>query len=70
MKRQAMKSYPRYSLTKQNLMLLSRLDKNLPRILIASTRKPPLSSMLMIVSTHSYRIAFPAFLFDSVFVAT
>jgi hypothetical protein len=53
MKRQAMKSYPRYSLTKQNLMLLSRLDKNLPRILIASTRKPPLSSMLMIVSTHS-----------------
>jgi hypothetical protein len=65
-----MRSYPSYNLMKQNLILLSRLDKNLPRILIASTRRPPLSSMLMIVSTHSYRIAFPAFLFDSVFVAT
>lgn len=54
----------------KNLILLSRLDKNLPKILIASTRKPPLSSILIIVSTHSYRIAFPAFLFDSVFVAT
>jgi hypothetical protein len=26
--------------------------------------------MPIIVSTHSYKIAFPAFLFDSVFVAT
>lgn len=51
-------------------MLLSRLERNLPNILIASTRNPPLSSMLMIVSTHSYRMAFPAFLFDSVLVAT
>lgn len=51
-------------------MLLSRFDKNLPRILIASTRKPVVASIPIIVSTHSYRIAFPAFLFDSVFEAT
>jgi len=38
---------------KKYLILLSLLDKNLPRILIASTRKPLLSSMLMMVSTHS-----------------
>lgn len=51
-------------------MLLSRFDKNLPRILIASTRKPLVASIPIIVSTHSYRIAFPAFLFNSVFEAT
>lgn len=60
---------PNVSMTR-NLILLSRFDKNLPRMLIASTRKPPLSSMLMMVSTHSYKIALPAFLFDSVLVAT
>jgi hypothetical protein len=54
----------------KNLMLLSRLDKNFPKILIARTRRPPFSSMLIIVWTQSYRIAFPAFLFDSVFDAT
>lgn len=51
-------------------MLLSRFDKNLPRILIASTRRPLVASIPIIVSTHSYRIAFPAFLFNSVFEAT
>lgn len=51
-------------------MLLSRLDKNRPKILIANTRKPLVASMPIIVSTHSYKIAFPAFLFDSVFVET
>jgi hypothetical protein len=39
-------------------------------MLIANTRKPLVASMPIMVSTHSYKIAFPAFLFDSVFVAT
>lgn len=64
------KPHPKDKVSRANLILLSRFDKNLPKILMASTRKPPLSSMLMIVATHSYRIAFPAFLFDSVLVAT
>lgn len=51
-------------------MLLSRFDKNLPKILIARTRRPLVASMPIIVSTHSYKMAFPAFLFDSVLVAT
>lgn len=51
-------------------MLLSRFDKNFPRILIARTRNPPVASIPIIVSTHSYKIAFPAFLCDSVRVAT
>lgn len=57
-------------MNKNYLKLLSRPDKNLPKILTASTRNPPLSSMVKIVPTHSYRIALPAFLFDSVLVAT
>ena len=55
---------------KVDLILLSRFDKNLPKILIARTRKPLVASMPIIVWTHSYRMAFPAFLFESVFVAT
>lgn len=49
---------------------MSRFDKNLPRILIASTRRPLVASIPIMVSTHSYRRAFPAFLFNTVFEAT
>ena len=51
-------------------MLLSRLLKNLPRILIAITRKPLSASISSTVMTVSYRMEFPTFLDESVFVAT
>ena len=51
-------------------MLLSRLPKNFPRILIAITRSPFSASISRIVKTVSYKIEFPTFLADSVFVAT
>jgi hypothetical protein len=52
------------------LILLSRFAKKRPRMLMASTRRPPMASIDMIVFTHSYKIALPAFLLPSVFVAT
>lgn len=51
-------------------MLLSRLLKNLPRMLIAMTRNPLSASMSRTVKTVSYRMEFPTFLLESVFVAT
>lgn len=51
-------------------MLLSRLPKNLPKMLMAITLRPDSASMSKIVKTASYRIEFPTFLADSVFVAT
>lgn len=51
-------------------ILLSRLDRNFPRILTPSTRSPESASMSRIVSTASYNIEFPTFLDESVFVAT
>mmetsp|Transcript_4732 Transcript_4732/g.9633 ORF Transcript_4732/g.9633 Transcript_4732/m.9633 type:complete len:249 (-) Transcript_4732:520-1266(-) len=51
-------------------MLLSRLERKRPRMLMASTRRPPMLSTPMMVCTHSYRIEFPAFLLPSTFVAT
>jgi hypothetical protein len=52
------------------LMLLSRFDRNFPRMLTPSTRSPESASMSRIVSTASYRIEFPTFFDESVFVAT
>lgn len=51
-------------------MLLSRLLRNFPRILIAMTRKPLSASISRTVITVSYRIEFPTFFVESVFVAT
>lgn len=51
-------------------MFLSGLRRKRPRMLIASTRNPLSALIFMIVRAHSYRIAFPTFLADSVFVAT
>jgi hypothetical protein len=51
-------------------MLLSLLPKNLPKMLIAITRSPLSDSISKIVNTVSYRIEFPTFLEESVFVAT
>lgn len=51
-------------------MLLSLFPRNLPRMLIAITRKPLSASISRIVKTVSYRIEFPTFLADSVLVAT
>mmetsp|Transcript_63485 Transcript_63485/g.194158 ORF Transcript_63485/g.194158 Transcript_63485/m.194158 type:complete len:229 (+) Transcript_63485:535-1221(+) len=51
-------------------MLLSRLKRKRPRMLIASTLKPLSASMDMIVKTHSYNMALPVFFAPSVFVAT
>jgi hypothetical protein len=52
------------------LMLLSRFDKNFPRMLTPSTRRPESASMSRMVSTASYRMEFPTFFEDSVLVAT
>ena len=41
-----------------------------PRILMASTLSPASVSSVMIVCTHSYNIAFPAFFAVSVLLAT
>jgi len=51
-------------------MLLSLLLKNLPRMFIAMTRKPVSASISSTVSTVSYKIEFPTFFDESVFVAT
>jgi len=51
-------------------MLLSRLDRNLPRILIAITRNPVSASISRTVNTVSYKIELPTFLVESVLVAT
>mmetsp|Transcript_14919 Transcript_14919/g.36602 ORF Transcript_14919/g.36602 Transcript_14919/m.36602 type:complete len:306 (+) Transcript_14919:2877-3794(+) len=51
-------------------MLLSRLSRNRPNIFTARTRNPSSLSMPMIVWTHSYRMALPAFFDESVLVAT
>ena len=51
-------------------MLLSRLLKNLPNILIAMTRKPVSASISKTVRTVSYKIEFPTFFVESVLVAT
>jgi len=53
-----------------DLMLLSLFVKNLPKILMANTRRPLSDLISMIVKTVSYNIEFPTFLADSVFVAT
>ena len=37
---------------------------------MASTRRPPMDSVPMMVCTHSYRMAFPALRVPSVLVAT
>ena len=42
-------------------MLLSRFNKKRPRMFTANTRRPESLSMPMMVCTHSYRMAFPAF---------
>lgn len=51
-------------------MLLSRLLRNFPRILIAMTRKPLSASISKTVMTVSYKIELPTFFVESVFVAT
>ena len=51
-------------------MLLSRLDKNFPRILMAITRNPVSASISRTVKTVSYKIELPTFLVESVLVAT
>lgn len=51
-------------------MLLSLLLKNLPRMFIAMTRKPVSASISSTVNTVSYKIEFPTFFDESVFVAT
>jgi hypothetical protein len=51
-------------------MLLSRLLRNFPRMLIAMTRRPLSASMSNTVETVSYRIEFPTFFVESVLVAT
>lgn len=51
-------------------ILLSRLDKNFPRILIAITLKPVSASISSTVNTVSYNIEFPTFFVESVLVAT
>ena len=48
----------------------SALSAHRPRMLMASTRRPPRLSMPMIVCTHSYKIAFPALRVPSCPVAT
>lgn len=53
-----------------NLTFLSLFERNLPRILMARTRSPLSDWISMMVSTVSYKMAWPTFLPDSVFVAT
>ena len=52
------------------LMLLSRLLKNFPRMLMAMTRSPLSASISSTVRTVSYRMELPTFFVESVFVAT
>ena len=49
---------------------LSEFERNRPRMLIAKTRNPLSDWMSIIVRTVSYRIEWPTFLVESVFVAT
>lgn len=51
-------------------MLLSLFPKNFPRMLIAMTRSPLSASISRTARTVSYRIEFPTFFDESVFVAT
>lgn len=51
-------------------ILLSRLLRNLPRMLMAMTRRPLSASISNTVRTVSYRIEFPTFFVESVLVAT
>ncbi len=51
-------------------MLLSRLLKNLPKMLIAMTRSPLSASISRTVMTVSYRMELPTFFEESVLVAT
>ena len=51
-------------------MLLSRLLKNFPKMLIAMTRRPLSASISNTVITVSYKMELPTFLVESVFVAT
>ena len=50
-------------------MLLSRLDKNFPRMLMAISRNPVSASISRTVGTVSYKIELPTFLAESVLVA-
>lgn len=58
------------SKTKAYRILLSRLLKNLPSMLIAMTLKPCCASISRMVKTASYKMLFPTFLLESVLVAT
>lgn len=51
-------------------MLLSRLLRNLPRMLMAMTRSPLSASISRTVMTVSYRMELPTFFVESVLVAT
>lgn len=51
-------------------MLLSRLLRNLPRMLMAMTRRPLSASISRTVITVSYKMELPTFFVESVFVAT
>lgn len=51
-------------------MLLSLLLRNLPRILMAITRRPVSASISRTVRTVSYKIELPTFFDESVLVAT
>jgi hypothetical protein len=53
----------------QQSWLHTLFAKKRPRMLTASTRRPPIASTPMIVCTVSYRMALPAFLLPSVLVA-
>jgi hypothetical protein len=53
----------------QQFCLRTLFAKKRPRMLTASTRRPPIASTPMIVCTVSYRMALPAFLLPSVLVA-
>jgi len=51
-------------------MLLSLFERNFPRMLTPSTRRPESASMSRMVSTASYKMELPTFFDDSVLVAT
>ena len=51
-------------------VLLSLLERNLPRMLTPRTRRPESASMSRMVSTASYRMELPTFFDASVLVAT
>ncbi len=49
---------------------LSEFERNLPKMLTAKTLSPLSDWMSIMQSTVSYRMAWPTFLLESVFVAT